>query len=483
MIYLVTNSYNLFKSSRYECISVEKSKKIIESMKAVRGLDTETTGLNPHTKVLLSVQIGNKQDQVVIDCLTVDIGEYKDTLADSNILYVLANAKFDIQFFFKHNIVLSRVWDVMLAEQVLYLGYPKGSFHADLKTLEWKYLNKDMDKSVRGKITKVGLTEEVIVYAANDVVDLEDVMNAQIKALEKEDLVKAAQLENRFVIPLAYMEWCGIKLDVAKWKEKMKKDQQRLNIALNKLDKYVIENYGDDKRFTMVDLQGDLFSGYNTDPQCTINWNSAQQVIPLFKAIGINTKTIDKKTKKLKDSVDSKILEPQAKDFPILPIYLDYKEAQKVCSTYGQNWLDQINSDTGRVYTKFNQLGTNTARISSGGKDKKANVEYVNFLNLPSDAETRSCFISEKGNSFISIDYSGQESYIMASISNDKALIHELTEGSGDLHALTAYMSYPDQIPRGTPLKEIKEKYHHLRQEAKGIEFAINSLKLLQFYF
>ena len=35
-----------------------------------------------------------------------------------------------------------------------------------------------MDKTVRGKITKVGLTEEVIVYAANDVVDLEDLMNA-----------------------------------------------------------------------------------------------------------------------------------------------------------------------------------------------------------------------------------------------------------------------------------------------------------------
>lgn len=62
----------------------------------------------------------------------------------------------------------------------------------------------------------------------------------------------------------------------------------------------------------------------------------------------------------------------------------------------------------------------------------------------------------------------------MASISNDKALIHELTEGSGDLHSLTAYMSYPDQIPRDTKITEIKEKYHHLRQEAKGIEFSIN---------
>ena len=474
MIYLVTKVKALFKSSKYECISIERSKKIINSMKKIRGLDTETMGLNPHTKALLTVQIGTKENQVVIDCTTINIWEYKNLLEDSNILYILANAKFDIQFFFKHNIILSKVWDVMLAEKIRYLGYPKGSFHADLKTLEYKYLNKYMDKTVRGKITKVGLTEEVIVYAANDVVDLEDLMNAQIKALEKEDLVKAVQLENRFVIPLAYMEWCGVKLDVKKWKTKMVKDAKRLKIALTKLNDWVVKHYGKDSRFTKVDLQGDLFSGFNTDPQCTINWNSAAQVIPLFKSIGINTSTVDSKTKKLKDSVDAKLLEPQAKDFEILPIYLDYKEAQKVCSTYGQNWLDQINSETGRIYTKFNQLGTNTARISSGGKDKNAGIEYVNFLNLPADPETRSCFIAEKGNSWISIDYSGQESFIMASISNDKALIHELTKGSGDLHSLTAYMSYPDQIPRDTKITEIKEKYHHLRQLAKKIEFGFN---------
>lgn len=63
-----------------------------------------------------------------------------------------------------------------------------------------------------------------------------------------------------------------------------------------------------------------------------------------------------------------------------------------------------------------------------------------------------------------------QESFLMASISNDKAIIYELTEGSKDLHSLTAYLSYPDQIPRDTPIAEIKEKFHDLRQESKGIE-------------
>lgn len=46
-------------------------------------------------------------------------------------------------------------------------------------------------------------------------------------------------------------------------------------------------------------------------------------------------------------------------------------------------------------------------RITSGGKDKSARIEYVNLLNLPADEETRACFVAEEGNKWISIDYSG----------------------------------------------------------------------------
>ena len=362
----------------------------------------------------------------------------------------------------------------MLAEQLLNLGFPRDTFHADLKTLELKYLGIDMDKTVRGKITKVGLTEEVIVYAANDVTDLIELQRKMLAALKREDLETAINIENKFVIPLAYMEWCGLKLDVNKWREKMQNDNLELNKARKVLDDYVAENYPNDRRFTSINLQGDLFDGWDSDAKCTINWNSVQQVAPLFEDLGIKVKVFDPKTKTSKYSLDAKILKPQKNKFPILKPYLNYKEAKKLCSTYGQNWIDQIDSITGRIYTKFNQLGTNTARISSGGKDKSIHKEYVNFLNLPADALTRSCFIAEKGNKWISIDYSGQESFLMASIANDKAIIHELTEGSKDLHSLTAYLSYPNLIPRDTPITEIKHKFHDLRQESKGIEFAIN---------
>ena len=51
--------------------------------------------------------------------------------------------------------------------------------------------------------------------------------------------------------------------------------------------------------------------------------------------------------------------------------------------------------------------GVSAWRITSGGKDKSNKKEYLNLLNLPADAETRSCFIAENGNKWISIDYSG----------------------------------------------------------------------------
>ena len=61
----------------------------------------------------------------------------------------------------------------------------------------------------------------------------------------------------------------------------------------------------------------------------------------------------------------------------------------------------------------------------------------------------------------------------MASIANDKAMIHELMEGSGDLHSLTAFITFME-IPRDTEIKDIKKLFPKLRQESKGIEFAIN---------
>ena len=145
----------------------------------------------------------------------------------------------------------------------------------------------------------------------------------------------------------------------------------------------------------------------NLEPQVKLNWNSAKQLIPLFKKYGVNVTIEDKEKGGTKDSIDAKTLKPQKEKCSLIPIYLDYKEAVKVTSTYGENFLKQINTVSHRIHTNYSQMGADTTRITSGGKDKSNKIEYVNLLNLPADAETRACFVAEKGNKWISIDYSG----------------------------------------------------------------------------
>lgn len=470
MIYLVTNQKNLFDSELYKIISVEESLRLLNSLNVV-GLDTETTGLDPWTKELKSIQLGNYNFQVVIDTTTIKPTLYKEYL-ESNRLFVGWNLKFDLKFLFKQNIVPRNVWDGYLAEKLMWLGYPPGIHSLSLKAAGENYLNIELDKSVRGKIIYAGLTEDVIAYSANDVKYLEKIMELQHIKLAEKGLEKAIIYENKFVLPLAYCEYCGVKLDVDKWKTKMQKDKQRAVTALDNCNKWLLENEPNSE-YIFIDRQGDIFNGFNLEPQVKLNWNSAKQLIPLFKKYGVNVITEDKVKGGTKNSIDAKSLKPQKDKCSLIPLYLEYKEAIKVTSTYGENFLKQINPISGRIHTNYQQMGADTTRLTSGGKDKNAKIEYVNLLNLPANAETRACFVAEKGNKWISIDYSGQETYLMASIANDEAIIKELTEGSGDIHSLTAYMSY-HEIPRDTNIKDIKKKYHNLRQEAKGIEFAIN---------
>lgn len=462
MIYLVTKQQSLWTSDRYKVISAEEALELLAPLSVVE-LDTETMGLDPYTKELLTVQLGCAEFQVVIDCTSVDIHLFKEYMENPQRMFLGWNIKFDLKFLYHQRIVPLRVYDGYLAEKLLWLGYPAGMHEMSLKAASINYLGVDMDKSVRGKIIQTGLTEDVIVYAAGDVSYLGKIRDKQLIELEKKGLLKAIDFENEFVKCLAYIEYCGAKLDVDKWKIKMATDLNNLEKYEAELNEWVEESEYSSK-YCSVNIQGDLFNGFDTKPRCHINWASSQQVIPLFEELGLNLKVLDKKTKHYKKSVDIKVVEPQASKSPLIPIYIKYKKAAIIVNTFGQKFLNLINPVTGRIHANFNQLGTDTGRLSS---------TEPNLQNLPHDAQTRACFVSDKGNRWISADYSGQESYLMASMANDEAMLEELTNGSGDLHSLTAKMVF-QQIPRDMPLKDIKKNFKDLRQEAKGYEFCFN---------
>ena len=526
MIYLVSHNKSLFQTDKYIEATMEQAMSVLLPLKLCQ-LDSETKGLDCHTKALLTVQLGNRDNQIVIDWTTLTLREnqiVKDYL-ESDRLFLGWNLMFDLTFLYVQGIYPKHIWDGMIVEQLLYLGYPASMREKSLKAAAWNYLNINIDKTVRGKIINDGLTTEVVIYAAGDVTYIEDIKEKQDIEVEKQGMKLAVELECEFIKSLAYFKYCGVHLDITKWKAKMAKDQAKLNKAISELDAWVVawdkENphsgydiqypelkypkYAADystevkrlikdgykrfpqedlqtpdgkvdaykkvikNQFTRIDTQGDLFTGFNTEPKCVINWSSQKQVIPLFELLGINVETFDKKTKQKKKSIEANVLKPQKNDFPIIPIFLEYQEATKVVSTYGQNWLDAINPKTGRIHADFHSIGTDTARVSSGGGIWKLNIQ-----NLPNDPETRACFTSEEGNAWLSADYQSQESRIIASVSKDEKMIDLFEHGCGDVHSLVAYMSYPNMIPRDTKIEDIKKLYHNWRQKAKSIEFAIN---------
>lgn len=472
MIYLVTKDVELFQDNpNYKYITVKESLKMLETLFYI-GVDTETEGLDVYTKKLLLVQLGCYDFQIVIDCKTIDINLYKELL-ESNRKFIFWNAKFDLKFFFHKRINITNIIDGYLQEKLLYLGYPPGVHSMSLKAATEHYCSKILDKEVRSKINDNSrLNDSVIVYAANDVKYLENIIFKQNILLEKYDLVKAADIENKFVFTLAYIEYSGILLDINKWSEKIKIDNQLFEDAKNKLDNWVIENFSNTK-FCYTELQGDLFTGFNSEPQCAINWASTKQVIPLFEILGFNLIVKDKDTGKLKKSVSSKVIEMQLKVSPIAKLYINYKQQEKIISTYGQNWLDQINPVSGRIHTNFNQL-MNTSRLSSGGKDKFNKIEYVNIQNLPNNDITRHAFIPQKGYTLIDCDYTAQEDLIFTELSQEKKLIDFYNDSSGrDGHSMVAKICFPDQL-KNVPEIDVKSKYSKLRSISKKAKFSIH---------
>lgn len=501
MIYLVSRNQHLFQSKRYKQIDFIEALAILSPLQVCQ-LDTETEGLDCHSKKLLTVQLGCTEDQIVFDWTTLNSSEKEELkhYLESDRLFIGHNLMFDLTFLYKQDIWPKHIYDTMVAEQLIFLGYPriitadlwmdlslnipaykyidpretqknKDPYYElsySLKATAERRLGIDIDKTVRGKIVNEGLTEEVIEYAGGDVMWLEKIADSQKEELEKQDLVDATKFECEFIKFLAYVKYCGVYLDPDKWRKKMDKDLAKLKSAEKELNDWVVR-YDKEGKYTKVNLQGDLFEGFSTEPKCTINWKSSKQIIPLFEELGIQCTTFDKKTKKKKKSVEESLLAPQAEKFPIILIYLKFQGAAKLVSTYGQNWLDAINPVTHRIHVELHSIGTDTSRVSSGGGPYKLNQQ-----NLPKDTETRACFTAEKGNKWISIDYSGQESRIIASVSKDKAMIDLFENKGGDIHSLVAYMSYLSAIPRETDIHDIKKKFHNYRQEAKGIEFSIN---------
>ena len=178
MIYLVSNNQSLFETDAYSKISIDDAIDILKPHDLIE-YDSETQGLDVYTKKLLCSQYGIKGTQIVIDHTTIPVEKMKPILEDKDKTLLGWNISFDLRFIYHHRIVPYNVWDGMIAEQLLYLGYPVGLHGYSLKEAANHYLGIDIDKSVRGQIVTQGLTIPVIKYAAGDVTYLRDIKEKQ----------------------------------------------------------------------------------------------------------------------------------------------------------------------------------------------------------------------------------------------------------------------------------------------------------------
>ena len=482
MIYLVTHQQSLFTDPHYQIMSVEESIKEISSWSMIQ-FDTEGTGLDCHIAKMLTMQFGkpDKSIQIVVDVTTVDPLLYKNVIEKG--FLIGHNLKYDVKMLFAVGICPMRCYDTMIAEMLRYLAYPPGMYRMSLKEVALRYLKKNIDKSVRGKIKYLGLVSEVIVYAANDVVDLIDIMNLQVQYFKSINAMKALQIECYFTLPCAYYEFCGVKIDEKSWIDYYHNNLKEFEKAKEELNAFVVKL--NNPKFIYVNTQGDLFNGWDLTPKCTINWNSTDDVIPLLKYLGFNTKGYNKEKKKETESKEVKLIKKQKHVNPeFVALYEKYSKLQKLCSTYGMQYINAINPKTGRIHTEFRALGTDTGRLACGNKkineelaklkglpikttDPKLKCAYPQIQNLPNTDEVRACFIAEKGNNFISIDYNSEESRLLASLSKDKGML-EVFEKGYDMHSYVAYLIYPDKIPRDVDISKIKQLFPHERQSAKG---------------
>jgi len=402
-------------------------------------VDTEDTSLDPFIAKTVLLQIGVLGKAFVFDVREgrVDAKIFKDILEGDKQLKLLQNVVYDYKVLkVNFGIELNRIYDTMLAEQLLYLGlHPKAS----LGHLVAKYLHMNMPKDTATSFSDYNqeYKDYQLRYAANDVSVLRDIFNAQLPKLQSDGLMRAAKLEFDFIKPLAEMELNGMLLDIPQWlgiiDEKVS-ERNMLRIQLND----VFESTIDQTTLFGVSL---------------LNLGSPIQVTQGLRKLGVYV-----------ESTDVKELNKHKKH-PVVKLLLDYRKYEKFITTYGEPMIDRIHPVTGRLHTQFRQM-VDTGRMSSSNP---------NLQNIPKQQKYRSCFIARPGYKLITCDMSAAELRIIANLSKDPLWIKIFNEG-GDLHTISAagiYNISEDAVVADKKLDDDDPNKRNYRNNSKPISFGL----------
>ena len=321
------------------------------------GVDTETTGkfvkkdkgysmnpVNEDTRLVL-LQIGTEELVLLIDPALAN--EFKEILEGTANLKILQNALYDFKWLLtKKRIHLDRMYDTMLAEQVLTAG--KLGVRVGLADIVRKYDPFYLiSKAVRSKFIELRdgrMDREMLYYAARDITLMFPVMRAQTKELKDKSLLATAASEFKCIPCTAEMELGGVYL---------KTDKMELLI------RYWLEK--------QVDMEEEILAVYSKEIQAkglgqnflipglseVFDINSGAKKLEALRMLGFELDDVKRETL-------------MAINHPIAKLLGEYSNVTKWTSTYGENMRGKINEFTGMWHPRFAQMGSGEMEAASG---------------------------------------------------------------------------------------------------------------------
>lgn len=327
-------------------------------------------------------------------------------------------------------------FDTMIAEWLI----NPASRNLGLKNMAWVRLGyemthiEDLIGKGRGQKTmdEVSISEAAGYAAADAAICLRLIpqLQEELQEHQADDLFKSMEMP---LIPiLAAMEEVGIGLD----EDFFHRFSKELDEKLREMESRIHEAVGYE-----------------------FNLNSTQQLSQaLFESLGLEPPDRTRKTASGSYSTAASVLEAMTGQHPVVEWVLEYRELEKLRSTYVDALPEQVNPQTGRVHTSFNQTGTVTGRIASSDP---------NLQNIPTRTEigqrVRNGFVAKEGWQLLAVDYSQIELRIVAHMSQDEAMLAAFRAGQ-DIHATTAAAVHGIELVDVTP---------EMRRHAKAINFGL----------
>ncbi|MDD2397568.1 MAG: DNA polymerase I, partial [Tissierellia bacterium] len=343
------------------------------------------------------------------------------------------NLKNEIIYLMRNNIQINNIqFDSEIGK---YLLNPSESSYS-LDKIAYEFLNIEIPSEnqilgtgVKRKTFKgIGLEQRkaYIFNYLNTVNKVQKQITKEIDALKMNSLYE--EIELPLIEVLAYMEFIGFKVDIG-----------------------VIDKLGVHFQKKITELEKDIYelAGEN------FNINSPKQLsVILFEKLGL---PIIKKTK-TGISTDIEVLERLSSEHAIVGKIIEYRSMVKLNSTYVEGLKNEVNKNTGRVHSVFNQTIASTGRISS---------TEPNLQNIPTRTEEgrelRKAFVSEDDYILCDADYSQIELRVLSHLADEQNLIDAFKQGL-DIHAKTASQVFHVNLSDVTP---------EMRGRAKAVNFGI----------